>query len=465
MTGNRRIWPRSLATRLIVPLMVALAVAQVALFITLRGQQDVVVDGVVHGQALNLTVTLARLVDTSPPAESQRLADAFGTRQSCAYVSAAPPADHKMNASESRLAHLLAERLHQVEARQLQITIEPLARSAHPCDQDVAASKLAGNDTSSGKPFRVVALAMHVPLKDGRWLTVRTAIDVPGFWNRAAILSFLFSSLAVAAVVVVVIRSQTSSLSELAIASERLGRGEVIPPLAVNGPAEVAATRQAFNTMQERLSQFFRDRLRLLASISHDLRTPLTTLRLKAEFIEDDVVREDLVKTIEELTLICEATLAFTRAEAVGEETKLVALDELVYDIVSEFRMAGSNVSAEPLPSTGYPCRPVALKRAVRNLVENATRYGSSARLRLERSSDGILLSVEDDGPGIPEDQIEDAFKPFVRLEASRSTETGGIGLGLSIARNIIVAHGGSLVVFNRPSGGLSAEIRLPNAA
>ena len=248
----------------------------------------------------------------------------------------------------------------------------------------------------------------------------------------------------------------------MAEASERLGRGESVPPLSTTGPSEVAAAARAFNTMQERLGAFIRDRLKLLAGVSHDLRTPLTTLRLKAEFIDDEAVREDVVTTIDEMTAICEATLAFTRAEAATEATETVDLPKLVEEIVEPFRLAGENVVFAPSQPFDFLCRPVSLKRAVRNLIENAVRYGGGARVSAFRASDAVGIRIEDDGPGLPEDQIEDAFKPFVRLEASRSMETGGIGLGLAIARSIVKAHGGSLTLANRSQGGLRAEIRLP---
>jgi signal transduction histidine kinase len=291
---------------------------------------------------------------------------------------------------------------------------------------------------------------------------MRTVVAAPGGWSRATLMSFLLSCLTVTVVAIIAVRTQTGSLRALADASERLGRGETVAPLMTSGPSEVAAATRAFNTMQERLSLFIRDRLKLLAGISHDLRTPLTTLRLKAEFIEDETVRDDIVATIEELTVIAEATLAFTRAEATTEATEAIDLRGLVGEVTEAFRLGGADVVVAPFPSVIYPCRPVALKRALRNLIENAVRYGGNALVSAVAQQDAVTIAVEDDGPGLPPDQIEDAFQPFVRLEPSRSTETGGIGLGLAIARSIVKAHGGTLTLTNRPEGGLRAEIRLP---
>ena len=289
-----------------------------------------------------------------------------------------------------------------------------------------------------------------------------TGARAPGLWSGGAVASFLVSCLAVGGVVFFAVRGQTRSLRALAHAAEKLGRGETVEALPTNGPAEVAASARAFNTMQARLSEYLRDRLKLLAGVSHDLRTPLTTLRLKAEFVEDEAQRADLIASIDEMTAISEATLAFTRADAAGEATQRVDLTALIAEVAEPFKLAGERVEIAPAPPLSYLCRPVALKRALRNLVENAIRYGGGAAISLDRRLQTLVIAVEDEGPGVPEGLIEEAFKPFVRLEGSRSAETGGIGLGLAIARSVVKAHGGSLTLKNRAQGGLRAEVRLP---
>lgn len=464
------LWPRGLAGRLVVPLVAALAVAQVLLVVLLRSQQDGVIEGIVRGQALSQTVTLARLLDSSPEAEGARLAQAFRSREACALVSMQPPPARAMTGAEEGLANLLARMLHGVRAGPPEVAIAPFEADACADQDGGGAAWLPGGGDGAGRERRppaprgrVAAVGLAVPLADGRWLVMRTAVPLPPAWSRSTLLSFLLSALAVAGVTVLVVRAQTRSLRALAEASERFGRGERVGPLDVAGPSEVAAATRAFNTMQQRLSQFLRDRLRLLAGISHDLRTPLTTLRLKAEFVDDEAVRDDIVATIDELAAICETTLAFTRAEAVSEATRSVDLRALCAELAEEFTLAGADVQAATGAPLSMPCRPVALKRAVRNLVENAVRYGGCARLSAMPDADGgVSIVVEDDGPGLPADRMEDAFQPFVRLEASRSAETGGIGLGLAIARSIVKAHGGELTLANRPEGGLRARLALP---
>lgn len=467
-------WPKSLASRLTLFLVIALALAQAGLTVFLSTQRDRVVEGLLHSQALNQTVTLTRLLNQYPQSESDHLAAAFGSRGLCAWVRREAPTEHSMTAQERQLALTLTGMLHGLSLSSSPlVSIQPATDERRHCDDtdstDPSSSKPEdhGADRPDDNTFfaseRAAALAMDVPMADGRWLSVRTRVDLPPDFDPVTIVSFLFSSLAVAIVVALVVRHQTRSLRALADASNRFGRGETVPALPSSGPVEVSTAIHAFNTMQSRLSEFIRDRLRLLASISHDLRTPITTLRLKAEFIDDQGVRDDLIKTIDELATICEATLAFTRAEATSEDTKVLDMSELLREVEQEFVLAGRPVEEARMDAVPCACRPVALKRAIRNLIENAIRYGHRAKVSVLDEVGHVIIRVDDDGPGIPSEKIEAAFEPFVRLETSRSTETGGLGLGLAISRSIVAAHGGKLQLQNLAGGGLRAEIALPS--
>ena len=468
-----RLWPSSLAARLAVSLFTALILAQIATVVTLRNREGAVVEALGHGQALNQTVAFVRLLKLFPPEEADRIASAFGSRLSCAFVGREGPAPGAMSDAERRLTAMLTPMLHGVDAGESTASIGGNWSPGVPCPNQKAFAPTGTvrdvGDAQGGRGSddfsHWLGVSISVPLADGRWATLRTAIEPPSGWNQATLLTFLASSLAVAVVAIVSVRAQTGSLRALADASERFGRGEDVAPLKTAGPSEVVATARAFNTMQERLSRFLQDRLRLLASIGHDLRTPLTTLRLKAEFVDDAATREGIVSTIDEMVSITEATLAFSRAEGTSENTQTVDLAKLVDEIREEFRMAKHDVVTFASPQCLYPCRPVALKRALRNLVQNALRYAGEARINVESRADAVAIIVDDDGPGMPPDRIEDAFKPFVRLEPSRSAETGGLGLGLSIARSIVNAHGGALTLANRQEGGLRAVIELPTQA
>jgi signal transduction histidine kinase len=188
-------------------------------------------------------------------------------------------------------------------------------------------------------------------------------------------------------------------------------------------------------------------------------------LRLRAEFVEDEETRVKIVETLDEMQQMAEATLAFARGEAAPEETRLVDLGGLVSAVCADLAATGSDVACDDFRGLTARCRPVALKRAFRNVIENAVAYGKRARVSIARRDEAIAVAVDDDGPGIPNSELEKVFKPFVRLEGSRNRETGGAGLGLAIARSIVRGHGGEIALENRPEGGLRATLLLPVAA
>jgi signal transduction histidine kinase len=254
----------------------------------------------------------------------------------------------------------------------------------------------------------------------------------------------------------------TRPLRRLSEAADRFGADVNAAPMSEAGPREVRQAAAAFNRMQRRLRQFVLDRTRMLAAISHDLRTPLTRMRLRTEMIEDDEQREKMLNDLHEMEEMIGATMAFAREENSEEQREMVALDRLLKTIAEDAAEAGQSVASGPLDPLAACVRPRALKRALVNIVENAVRYGGGATVSLERSGDEAVIRVVDHGPGIPEAEQEAVLRPFYRCEASRSRDTGGIGLGLSIASDTITAHGGRLILSETPGGGLTVEVRLP---
>jgi signal transduction histidine kinase len=308
-------------------------------------------------------------------------------------------------------------------------------------------------------------ILVSVPFPDTGWLNAQTQISAePVTWAWASTASTAVMAFAILAIVALTARRATRPLRAVAAKADALGRGATEPPLVEEGPDEVRRVTVAFNRMQERLARFVSDRTRMLAAIGHDLRTPITSLKLRAELLEDEEARKKITATLEEMQQMIEATLSFAREEAIAEPSRTVDLAALLGTIVDDYSDLGKDArfsGGEPLL---YRCRPTALRRAITNLVENAVRYGERARVSLSSEPSGPVIAVEDRGPGISPERQEDVFQPFVRLEHSRSRSTGGVGLGLSIARSIVLAHGGELVLSNMPTGGLRAEIRLPPA-
>lgn len=309
-----------------------------------------------------------------------------------------------------------------------------------------------------------LSLNVSVELAGGQWLNLAGRFRLPHRSFLPVLASIGVMALAIVLVVALTVRRLTRPLRDLAGAADRLGRGEEVERLPETGPSEVRGTVAAFNVMQERLTRFVKDRTKMLAAISHDLRTPITSLRIRAEFIEDEENRERIVATLDEMQRMTEATLAFARDEAASEPPAKVDLGEYLDAMAEDYRDMGADVTFDPPDERiVLTCRPDSLRRALRNLVDNAVRYGEKARVSLAAGDRTAIIEISDEGPGIPADKLKDVFEPFVRLEESRSGETGGIGLGLSIARSIVHAHGGTLELENGKEGGLKARVVLPS--
>jgi signal transduction histidine kinase len=258
------------------------------------------------------------------------------------------------------------------------------------------------------------------------------------------------------------VRWVTRPLQLLATAADELGRDINRPPLPEGGPVEVSRAARAFNTMQARLVRFIDERTRLLAAMSHDLKTPLTRMRLRAELLEDEALREKFEKDLLEMEAMVTQTLEFMRGLSRREPAQLVDIMELLESLRADNEAMGRNVAVDGRSSRPWSGSPQLLKRCIANLVDNAVLYGKRAEIRVDDGPDQLTIRVRDHGPGIPEGEIDKVFEPFHRLEGSRSRETGGTGLGLSIARSIAQAHGGEIQLRNREDGGLEAILSLP---
>jgi signal transduction histidine kinase len=307
------------------------------------------------------------------------------------------------------------------------------------------------------------SLRASIRLSDGMWLNFGAAIpDSPSLWSTPAVLSMALMALTVVVFSVWAVRRMTNPLRLFAGAAERLGRDVRAEPLAEDGPTEIRQASRAFNKMQKRVRRLVENRTRMLAAISHDLRTPITQLRLRAEFIEDEEEQSKTLATLEEMEAMISSTLSFAREDAREEEQQTVDLSALIASICDDLEDTGLPIMFEaggPLP---YRCRQRALKRAITNLIENAVKYGGKAEVSITEDAKSIGIAIDDKGPGIEADEMENVFAPFYRVEKSRAHETGGVGLGLSVARSIVNAHGGEIRLENRTSGGLRASIELP---
>lgn len=325
-------------------------------------------------------------------------------------------------------------------------------------------SSLWTNPTgASVLPFEgQIGLGLAVPLADGTWLN---AIFYKRYQADMELLRSLLPTLVTAVLLCVAgalsARWIANPLRLLTEAAGAVGRGEPKEVHLERGPRDILELQDAFNRMQERLHRFVEDRTLMLAALGHDLRTPMTALRLRAEMLEDPALREPIIATLDEMTRMAETTLSFAKNEVTAEQTRLVDLGALVESLCDDLAILGHDVTCHEAGAITLRCRPDALRRAVRNLLENALRYAGHARVTVRESDRQVEIVVEDSGPGIPADQLARVFEPFYRVEQSRSAATGGVGLGLAIVRAVARQHGGEVTL--RPNApGLSASIVLP---
>ena len=306
-------------------------------------------------------------------------------------------------------------------------------------------------------------MRLFVELADGSWLAFAAGDPIEGTFR---LLRFALWMAAIVGIIIVLsvwaARRLTAPLARFAAAAERLGVDGESDPLPEAGPEELRAATRAFNRMQERLRRFVADRTQMLAAISHDLRTPLTRMRLRAELVDDPEMQRKMLSALDEMEAMITATLAFARDDAQREPRGPLDLADLLQSLCEDRGDAGQSASYEGPVHSVVDARSVALRRAFANLMDNAIAYGGGCRVRLAPENGQVRVEIDDDGPGIPEDQMEKVFAPFYRLDPSRNKATGGVGLGLSTARTIIRGHGGDIALANRPEGGLRVTVTLP---
>ncbi|MDJ0685244.1 MAG: ATP-binding protein [Alphaproteobacteria bacterium] len=478
-----RPYPRSLAGRLIALLLLALAGSHAISLAILSDERRLALRAAAREAAVERIVAVHALLQQTPPELHRAVLDAASSPSLQFRVSRRPTLPDRE--PRTRLIRMVRAALaNEIGIPLRAVRIAYRERSEGTRDERPPLARLFDEDFWERPDYddtvswirrlswqgRALGPGMVASIRlpdDQGWLAAATRLtptDQP--WGGPALVSLFASGLAVIAIVILVLRRTTKPIRELAARADALGRGERLEPMTPRGPIETQQLIGAFNGMQQRLDRFLRDRMQMLAAISHDLRTPITTLRLRAELLEDEEAKEKIIATLDELQTMAEEALAFIRADAQQEETQETDLAALVAHLCAEANESGAPVAfsqAKEGSAFSASIRPTALKRALRNLIDNAVRYGGGARVSLDRDDAAILIKIEDDGPGLPDEDLERLFEPFVRVEGSRSRETGGVGLGLAIARSILRAHGGDVTLENRPDApGLIAIARAP---
>jgi two-component system osmolarity sensor histidine kinase EnvZ len=263
------------------------------------------------------------------------------------------------------------------------------------------------------------------------------------------------------AVALVFMRNQVRPIRRLAVAAERFGKGQDVPAFKPEGATEVRQASAAFIQMRERIKRQIEQRTAMLAGVSHDLRTPLTRMKLELAMLGDSPDVASLKQDVQQMERMIEGYLAFARGEG-REDVQPVDLGELLRKLAADFRREGAEVDLHVEQPVTLSLRREAIRRCLTNLIGNAHRYGGAVSVRVGKRRGGVEVLVDDDGPGVPPDKREEVFKPFVRLDSSRNFDTGGTGLGLTIARDVARGHGGDLTLDESPTGGLRARLWLP---
>lgn len=311
-----------------------------------------------------------------------------------------------------------------------------------------------------------VSFLAQVQLSDGIWAEFHNHLPRTVFtWSNHLLLSIVILFVVVTSLSFLAVRLTTKPLSILATAAQALGNDIHQPPLTLtSGPKEVRYASQAFNTMQARLVRYIQERTQLLAAISHDLKTPMTRMRLRIETLKDESVQVELLENLSEMEQMTLSALDYIRGMEGMEPFNKSDISSLLDKLQEIFQELGKEVTivCDTLPP--FPVMQKSLKRCLTNLLSNAVNYGNRATVHATHVNNQLIISITDEGPGIPEHEMERVFQPFVRLEDSRNRHTGGTGLGLSIARNIARAHSGDLILKNRPEGGLEVILTLPEA-
>jgi signal transduction histidine kinase len=323
--------------------------------------------------------------------------------------------------------------------------------------------ELATTDGSARQAFLAAPFRVGLKLPDGRWRVVEPKpLGLLDPWQQRVVIWFVLTLLAMAPLAYWFARRLAQPFAAFACAAERLGRDPGAPPIELKGAAEVGAASRAFNEMQERLRRYVQDRTSMIGAIAHDLRTPLTRLRFRIESAPEEL-KAKMESDIDQMDAMVAATLAFVRDASQPRNRTRLELSSLLQSVVDEMADMGQAVVLESADKVVIDGDPIGLRRLFSNLIENALKFGGSARVRLAADpSGGAVAEVDDDGPGLPPADLERVFEPFFRAEPSRSRDTGGIGLGLAVARSIARAHGGDVTLENRPEGGLMATVRLP---
>ncbi len=437
-------WFTTLRGQFVIVTAAAVILSNLAVAVLIEFVHESEMSGVRNAALVARVGAVADLVSSLPPGQRDQALHAVSSTFVHYWLAPAQPDTHAMTDEERALAQQVKAAEHAAAPRDVRVRLyEDTGESLHQLHHPRAVTEIAQ------------------PLTPDRWLIARYEHPHPPPGPPDILIAAAAGTILTCAAAAWIAGRVSRPLSALAIAADAVARGRPVPRLAAEGPDDLKRAAEAFNAMSDRVQRTLDSHRQLLSAVGHDLRTPISAMRITAEFVGDAEVRDRLTRNLEELQSLTEAVLGAARA-APGEAMRRVDLAALIESLCADLVDLGDPVEIDIEGSAPCLCRPNEIRRALRNLVENAVRYGGRARVSFATENDSYVAIIDDDGPGIPPERLERVFEPFVRLEASRSSATGGTGLGLTLARTIAREHGGDVTLENRAGGGLRAKLSLP---
>jgi signal transduction histidine kinase len=399
---------------------------------------------------LNEVTDMVRMIEAAPPSMRQSLAIAAGSSaKRVRWIPAATEAAAFLDASKGEEA-AGAERIVSGDTHHTAVVLQETSPHNLPAELDLGQSGLSAH-------------MMAVRLLDRSWIVFATPARIWGLSQTSRwLLWTLFLAVSISLFTVLAARRFAGPVKELAAAVRGFGVNPQAPAIPESGPRELRQVIRTFNEMKAQIQKFVSYRTMMLAAISHDLRTPLTRMRLRGEFIEDADQQARLFRDVDEMQAMVDGALAFFRDDTVSEPTTTFDLANVLLTITNDYADQKIEIRYEGPTHAVYQGRPFALKRAFSNLVENAIKYATPPSIELVRESNRYFVLIRDRGPGIPDHALASVFLPYYRVEKSRNRNTGGVGLGLTVAQAIVQGHGGEIKLKSCPDGGLEARVALP---
>ncbi|MGZ5936256.1 MAG: ATP-binding protein [Rhizomicrobium sp.] len=446
-----KLWPRTLGVQLIVVTAAAVLVSNLAVAAWFELGNERLSESELNERVLERAASTATLLAAIPFRARSDAAAAMSTGFWTFSMHQGKAVPVAMNDAEGKLAARLKAML-------------PSEKAALPLWVHMAVLQPPDNGRSRAHRPPTNAIRFTVPVVRGSQLVATFFRPPAPGWPTEVIVAAFMAIVVASAAAAYIARRVARPLSALASAATVAAKGGTAPPVPEEGPDDVRNAAKAFNAMTDRVTRTMESQRQLLSAVGHDLRTPLTAMRINLEFVEDHELRERLAANLDELQALTESVLSAARG-AGGETKRNIDLSALVESLCADLDDLGEPVTWQAHGPAPLACRPDEIRRAVRNLVENAVAYGRRAEVQIAESQGAYEILVDDQGPGISEDDQNRVFEPFVRLESSRNADTGGTGLGLTLVKAIAQGHGGGVVLENRPEGGLRARLRLPREA